>query len=142
MLWAFRSEGVHPAWIDTNTLPIVAFTVFLEFAEGDLYKIEPCEIELPERYPALGLELRATTREAFQYRYQGGELVDAVSVEEALAVLPFVIEILEESDPMGEDVSTQYCLVGNDAQSIVIRHIKPPMTLGLEVKCSAGAPNN
>jgi len=130
---------VHPAWIDTNTLPIVAFDAFLEFADGDLVRISPCEVDLsPERYPALGLAVQPCNRDSLKFLPGQGQTVEAVELEETMPFMPFVITGIDESDPLGEDTINQYSLSGGSDRVITFRHIMPPMTLGIAVGLSVG----
>ena len=142
-IWIFRSEGVHPAWVDDLTLPIVGFDAFLEFADGDLIQISPCEVDLgPDRYPGLGLALQPCTSKALQFISPGGHTVEAVPLVEAVPFTPFSIVGIEESDPLGEDTVNQYSLATNNGRRVIFRHMFPPMTLGMHVEVIGGTPNN
>jgi hypothetical protein len=142
-IWLFRSEGVHPAWVDDFTLPIVGFDAFLEFVDGDLVQISPCEVDLgPDKYPGLGLALQPCTSEALHFISSGGHIVQAVPLAEASPFLPFSIVRIEQSDPLGEDTVSQYSLVTHNGWLVTFRHMFPPMTLGMQVEVMGGTPNN
>ena len=142
-IWLFRSEGVHPAWVDDLTLPIVGFDAFLELDNGDLIQISPCEMNLgPDRYPGLGLALQPCTSDALHFVSPGGHTVEAVPLAEAAPFLPFSIVGIEESDPLGEDTVSQYSLATSNGRLVTFRHIFPPMTLGMRVEAIGGTPNN
>lgn len=142
-IWLFRSEGVHPAWVDDLTLPIVCFDAFLEFADGDLIQISPCEMGRgPDRYPGLGLALQPCTSEALHFISPGGHSVEAVPLAEAAPFLPFSIAGVEESDPLGEGTVSQYSLVTSNDRQVTFRHMFPPMTLGMHVEVAGVTPNN
>ena len=142
-IWLFRSEGVHPAWVDELTLPIVGFDAFLELADGDLIKISPCEMDLgPDRYPGLGLILEPCTTKELQFTSPGGHTTEAVPLAEAASFLPFFIVGIEESDPLGEDTVSQISLETSNGWLVTLRHIFPPMTLGMHVEGTGGTPNN
>jgi len=133
-LWLFRSEGVHPAWVDDLTLPIVGFDAFLEFVDGTFIQISPCEVTLgPDKYPSLGLSLQICTSAALRFTSNGGHLVEAVPLIEAAPFLPFSIVRIDECDPIGDGAVSQYSLVTNNGRCITFRHIFPPMTLGMSV---------
>ena len=140
-IWIFRSDGVHPAWVGELTLPIVGFDAFLEFADGDLVQISPCEVDLgPDRYPGLGLALQPCTIEALHFISPGGHAVEAVPLAEAASFLPFSIAGIEESDPLGEDTVSQYSLATGNGWQVTLRHMFPPMTLGMHVEIMGGTP--
>jgi hypothetical protein len=142
-IWLFRSEGVHPAWVDDLTLPIVGFDAFLEFADGDLIKISPCEVDMgPDGYPSLGLDLQPWTSEALHFLSPSGHAIEAVPLEEAALFTPFSIVGVEESDPLGQDTVSQYSLATSNGRRIAFRHIFPPMTLGMCIDVMGGTPNN
>ena len=142
-IWLFRSDGVHPAWVGELTLPIVGFDAVLEFADGDLIRITPCEVDWgPDRYPGLGLALQPCTTEALHFISPSGHIVEAVPLAEAAPFLPFSIAGIKESDPLGEDTVSQYSLVTGNGWQVTFRHMFPPMTLGMHVEIMGGTPNN
>jgi hypothetical protein len=128
----FRSDGVHPAWVDANTLPIVASDAFLEFADGELVRISPCEVDLPDRYPALGLELQCCGCESMRIVAAGGDTFEAIPLEEAIGLMPFFVAGIETSNPLGDEVVSQVALADGNRR-LVFRHIMPPMSLGIRV---------
>jgi hypothetical protein len=137
--WVFRSEGVHPAWIDSNTLPIAAFGSVLEFTDGSFATIGPCEVPLPDQYPALGLSLEFGSSDSLNFVGYGGGVVHATRLEEAEALVPFLIDAIDTSDPLGEDSTSQYLFRDGSGASILFRHMMPPMTLGILVHVSSAA---
>ena len=142
-IWLFRSAGVHPAWVGELTLPIVGFDAFLELTDGELIQISPCEVNLgPDRYPGLGLALQPCAAEALQFVAPSGRSVEAVPLAEVTPFLPFSIAEIEESDPLGEDTVSQYSLATDNGWRVILRHIFPPMTLGMHVEILDGTPNN
>ena len=60
-----------------------------------------------------------------------GKSIEAVSVKESEAILPGMVTKVTESDPLGEDVTTQYTLEIDESSEIWIRHTMPPMMIGL-----------
>jgi hypothetical protein len=133
-VWLFPAAPVHPAWVDEFTTPINTWEAFLEFSDGELASLSPCEVNLSEdRYPSLGLAIEVTTPAAMTMTYSGGRVVGAVPLEEAAEFLPAPITFVEPSDPLGEDTATQYT-IGGSGWLIIFRHIFPPMTLGICVE--------
>lgn len=133
-IWIFRTSLLHPAWIDANTLPIVAVHAFLEFGDGTIAKVSPCEINLsPDKYPSLGLELHVVERAALQFSH-GDRIIRAVPLSEAASFLPFVVAGVECSDPLEEGAVSQYLLRASGGQIVILRHIMPPITLGISVE--------
>ena len=61
----------------------------------------------------------------------------AVAYEKAECFLPQRILRVVESDPVGENVTTQFAVVLQDGMEIILRHILPPITLGLDVNAAA-----
>ena len=130
----FPAAPVHPAWVDEFTTPINTCEAFLEFSDGELASLSPCEVNLSEdRYPSLGLAIEATTPAAMKMTYSEGQMISAVPLEEATDFLPAPITFIEASDPLGEDTTTQYA-IGGSGWRIIFRHIFPPMTLGICVE--------
>lgn len=133
-IWVFRASGVHSAWVDDLTLPIVAYAAFLEFSDGELVRINPSELKMwPDRYSGLNLELESSSPSALRLSYSKDQCIDAVPLEEVLPFLPFSILRIDESDPVGDGLVSQYALTTSNGQRIVFRHIMPPTTLGIEV---------
>jgi hypothetical protein len=129
---------VHPAWVDANALPIAASGAVLEFTDGTFAVIEPCEVPLPDSYPALGLNLESGSADSLIYCGHHGNLVHATRLEEADRHLPLLIEAVESSDPFEQDATTQY-LIRGFGPSLLFRHMMPPMTLGIRVEGSPAA---
>lgn len=130
----FRASGVHPAWVDDLTLPIVAYAAFLEFSDGELVRINPSEFNMwPNRYSGLNLELESSSPSALRFSYSKDQCIDAVPLEEVRPFLPFSILRIDESDPVGDGLVSQYALTTSNGQRIVFRHIMPPTMLGIEV---------
>jgi hypothetical protein len=134
-IWVFRSEGVHPAWVDRHTLPIVAFESFLEFCDGALVRVSPCEVDMgPDSYPALGLELLPCTVEALHFLSHSGRRIDATELEEAGPFAPFAVAGFHASDPLEQGVTTQFSLDTDGGHRVTFRHIFPPLTLGIQIE--------
>ena len=141
-IWLFRAPGVHPAWVDEFTLPIVGYDAFLELADGELLRITACEIDLgTERYPGLGLSLERCNANDLKFVARSGDVVNAVQLTETASFLPSPITGVEESDPLGQDTISELRVTTYNGLRIVFRHIFPPLTLGIEVQNMAETPN-
>jgi hypothetical protein len=57
-------------------------------------------------------------------------------------ILPFEIVSAEESDPLVDRGAIEFRFGGRNGDLLILRHIMPPMTLGIEVRRSAHAPNS
>jgi len=132
---------IHPAWVNEDTLPINTWSVFLFFAGNEIIQIEACEINIPDQFPALGLSINEFTNTSTTYKGMSGKSVEAVSVKESEAILPGKVTRVTESDPLGEDVTTQYTFEIAEPSEIWIRHIMPPMTIGLLISDELGRDN-
>jgi hypothetical protein len=121
----FQRGDVHPAWRDALTPNICARRAFLEFGDGGLLSVSPCEVEVAEEpYPALGLCLQTNIDANVDH-------VEAAPLEEAAPVLPLTVRKIVESDPMGEGAVSQLTIEGQRSHAITFRHVFPPTTLGV-----------
>ena len=114
-------EKVHPAWQDeTNEGFLICYDINLVFADQEFYSVKPCEVDIIDRYPGLGLML---------------EEVDNLesSIPSVVSGLPLRISEIIQSDHLGEDVINQYVFVLENGTNLVIRHVFPPMSLGINV---------
>ena len=128
-------QEVHPAWKNELTPAICTYMAFFELADGEFVCIEPCEVNLEgERYPILGLLLERCESSSMALRQRSGQVVDVVALPEAELVLPFKVCRVVESDPLGEGAASQFRIEGEASRAIVLRHIMPPITLGIVVE--------
>jgi hypothetical protein len=114
-------DKVHPAWRDeTNKGFLICYDINLVFQGQESYSIKPCEVDITDRFPGLGLLL---------------EKVDTLesSIPFNITDLPLRISEIAQSDHLSEDVINQYVFVLENGSSLVIRHVFPPMTLGINV---------
>ncbi len=112
-------DKVHPAWQDdTNEGFLICYDVNLIFDDQSIFLVRPCEVEAKDRYPALGLSLRE---------------IEAVNLPVLFKVpcLPMRVEEVVQTDCLGEDVINQYVIAMENGSKIVIRHVFPPMTMGI-----------
>jgi hypothetical protein len=139
---AFPGALVHPAWIDELTTPIVTSAAFIQFSDGQLVRVDPCEVESRTGgYPDLGLSITAVGADALRLDRGGTKSQFAQPVEASAPLLPFEILSAEESDPLVERGAIEFRLSARNGDLLILRHIMPPMTLGIEVRRSVHAPN-
>ena len=139
---AFPGALAHPAWKDELTTPIVTSAAFIQFNDGLLVRVEPCEVESRTGgYPDLGLSIASVKADAFRLDLGNKKSLFAHPVEAVAPLLPFRILSAEESDPMVDRGAVEFRLGGGNNDLLIIRHIMPPMTLGIEVRLGAHAPN-
>jgi hypothetical protein len=129
---AYPRFEVHPAWVTEATTPVVTTDAFLVFEGGMIARVGPCEVSLDaNRYPSLGLEVQACSQEALAFTTPAGKAIMPTRVEELIQFLPLRIQSVVESDPLREGAVSEICVLGQAGRAIILRHIMPPMTLGL-----------
>lgn len=115
-------DEVHPAWKDdTNKDFLICYELFLSFQGNSFFIVKPCEVNLPERYPSLGLSITESEPTKMESTLSGLNL-------------PSKVVHIEQTDFLGEDVINQYKLTLQNNQSITIRHVFPPMSMGVKVE--------
>jgi len=115
-------EKVHHAWRDeSNEGFLICYDINLEFEDNNNYSIKPCDVNVIGRYPALSLCLEET---------QNVEVLMVFDIKE----LPMCIRYITQSVHLGEEVVNQYTLVLDNGERIVIRHVYPPMSMGIKVE--------
>ena len=127
------SVGTHSAWVDNATPQIATYAANLELeGDGRCVQVRPCEVSLPGKYPALGIELRDWPESPGIQRWDGGEF--AVPTPEALQqLLPATIQDVRLWDSMGEGPVSAVDLVLSSGATLTLRHVFPPMMLGVDV---------
>jgi hypothetical protein len=139
---AFVCPPVDPAWVDELTTSIVTSAAFLQLVDGILVRVEPCEVESrPGGYPDLGLSLEICEASALRMSTDAGKPRLALPVDAAAPLLPFTIVRADESDPLKERGAIEFRLIGARGEQLVLRHILPPITLGIAVRAASHAPN-
>ncbi|WP_130410881.1 hypothetical protein [Fluviicoccus keumensis] len=134
-IFTYPLKKPGPAWQNELTTSLCTDMVFLELSDGVLVGVEPCEVSIDgERYPALGLALELCERNATRLPQSDGQVIDIVSLNEAAPILPLKVIGISESDPMGEGAISQIRIEGVALSGITIRHIMPPITLGIIVE--------
>lgn len=115
-------QKVHPAWQDdTNEGFLICYDLNLEFEDKTVLSVQPCEVEISGRYPSLGLVLEDVEAASFPERFE-------------VSCLPMRVEKVIQTDYLGEDANNQFDLVLEDGSKIVIRHVFPPMTMGIKLE--------
>jgi len=115
---------VHPAWVDeTNDGFLICYEIQLVFDDGTIYFVQPSEQNIEGRYPALGLKL---------------SLVDSITLENVfpIATTPAIVTSVTSTDNLGEDVVNQWVFNFGNSMHLMIRHVYPPMSLGIKVAVS------
>jgi hypothetical protein len=125
--------GTHPAWVDRFTPQIATYAANLELA-GDTrcVQVRPCEVPVPEKYPALGIELCDWPELPEVQRWDGREYAVATP-KELERLFPAKIEDIRLWDSMGEGMPSAVDLVLSSGTTLTLRHVFPPMMLGLDV---------
>ena len=117
-------DEVHPAWKDdTNEGFFICYSIELVFDDESTFTIQPCEVELQDRFPALGLEVSEEKSQEQSYLLK-------------MVGLPSKILEIKQADYLGEGVENQVELILNNDKKVVIRHVFPPMTLGIKIEAS------
>jgi hypothetical protein len=115
---------VHPAWVDeSNEGFLICYEIQLVFDDGTIYLIRPCEKNLEGRYPALGLCV---------------EQVDSTTLDNVFSVAerPVIVTEVLSTDHLGEEVINQWLFILENNMHLIIRHVYPPMSLGIKVAVS------
>jgi hypothetical protein len=139
---AFPGALAHPAWIDELTTPIVTSAAFIQLSDGQLLRVDPCEVESRTGgYPELGLSITAVGADAFRMDFGNKKSLFAQPVGVVAPLLPFEILSAQESDPLVERGAIEFRLGARNSDLLILRHIMPPMTLVIEVRRGVHAPN-
>ncbi|MFO1493275.1 MAG: hypothetical protein U1F26_01270 [Lysobacterales bacterium] len=119
--------------MDENTLPIAAWSVFIDVQNEGLFKVSATEVDFgPSRFRGLGLSFEACSESDLEMKGVQAQW-KAEPLVEAEDLLPLEVRFVEETDPMGEDTVSQYLIVGTQGQQLILRHIMPPTTLGISI---------
>ena len=115
-------EKAHAAWQDdTNEGFLICYEINLVFDDQTIFLVRPCEVEIPGRYPGMALTL---------------EKIESVNCQSSFKVycVPMKIEALVQADYLGEEAVNEIILALEDRSRIIIRHVFPPMTMGLKLE--------
>lgn len=131
-IWLLRTP-VHPAWKDATTPEICSGFVNLAISNASAVQILPCEVDASDQYPSLGIELLAIDHVPHLHRWVNGVTVSAEILTEMISSLPATITHIRMWDSMGEGPVSAVDFVLSTGVTLTIRHIFPPMTLGIDL---------
>lgn len=127
------SVGTHPAWVDSSTPQIATYAANLELAgETHCVQVRPCEVSIPSEYPALGIELCDWPEPPGIQSWDGREYAVATP-KEIQQLLPATIQDVRLWDSIGEGPVSALDLVLSTGATLTLRHVFPPMMLGVDV---------
>jgi hypothetical protein len=125
---------VDLAWTDDNTSPIATYMVQLQFSVLSIHKITPCEMPTNGRFPALGLEFKLS-----QGPGESLELLEPLIPFDVLdRHLPARVFSTVIWDDFGEGLNSAIQIYLEDRCFLIIKHMLPPMTLGIEISLCVG----
>ena len=131
-VWVAPLE-VHPAWRDSSTPALASGFANLDLAEMQTVTVQPCEVEyVQNKYPSLGIELLSVDRSPTVHYWSSGGGVKAALCPEIQQFLPSYVVSTSMWDSLGEGPTSAIRLVLLNGRTLVLRHIYPPMTLGIE----------
>jgi hypothetical protein len=132
-VWLSRFQ-VHPAWVDASSPNIATCIVNLEFTNLPATQVSPCEVPVLNRFPALGIELGDWSGSPEIQRWPDGSEFALHQLAEAASYLPASISSVRLWDSLGEGPVSAVDLVLSTGLMLTIRHIYPPMTLGIDFR--------
>lgn len=115
-------EKVHAAWQDdTNEGFLICYEINLVFDDQSIFSIQPCEMDISDRYSELGLSLKKI------------ETVNCQSLFN-ISYLPMQVGKVVRTDYLGEGSVNEIILILANKNRIIIRHVFPPMTIGIKLE--------
>ncbi len=115
-------EKVHAAWQDdTNEGFLICYDINLLFDDQTIFLVKPCEIGIAGRYPGMALSL---------------EKIESVNCQSPFnaSCLPMKVDEVIQTDYLGEGAVNEIILVLVNKCRIIIRHVFPPMTMGVKLE--------
>lgn len=131
------SVGTHPAWVDSSSPQIATYAANLELADSTCVQVCPCEVPIAGKYPALGIELRDWSGSPGVQRWGEGEEYSVAMPKELDRFFPAMINDLRLWDSMGDGTLSALDLVLSTGPTLTLRHVFPPMMLGLDIRVAA-----
>jgi hypothetical protein len=109
------------------------FIINLTFTAAHPIQIRPCEVEVADAYPALGISLQELVGplEILEFGTEGE--VRMVQNDEIRRHLPAAVTEVKMWDSLGEGPDSAVRFVLETGLILIVRHQYPPMTQGLEV---------
>jgi hypothetical protein len=132
-VWLHATQ-VHDAWKDATSPAVATYYVNLEFADSTAAQIAPREVEVVGRYPSLGIELRQWSHSCQVQRSPDGKEFPVSLYADVVGFLPALITGVVLRDSLGEGPASAVDLELNSGLTLTIRHIYPPMMLGIETR--------
>jgi hypothetical protein len=112
----------HPAWIDSRHPQFWCGPVALVLG-SDAIQVVPREVPINGQYPSLGIQISPLS-----------EASSSADLEGAAAFLPARISDVRLWDSLGEGPVSAVDLVLDSGVTFTIRHVYPPMTLGIDIR--------
>jgi hypothetical protein len=134
------NTGTHPAWVDSSTPQIATYAANLELAESVSVQVRPCEVSIPNQYPALGIEMIDWSESPGIQRWPGAPEFAVSTPAEVAPFLPATISDIRLWDSMGEGPVSALDLLLSTGPTLTLRHVFPPMMLGLDIHPEGRAP--
>lgn len=136
------NTGTHPAWVDCSTPQIATYAANLELAESVSVQVRPCEVPIPNQhqYPALGIEMIDWSEPPGIQRWPGAPEFAVSTPAEVAPFLPATISDIRLWDSMGEGPVSALDLLLSTGPTLTLRHVFPPMMLGLDIHPEGRAP--
>src|SRR5512139_1106803 len=100
-VWLYPTQ-VHEAWADASSPSIATYFVNLELADSPVAQVLPCEVQVPDHYPSLGIELREWRDSPEIQRGPDGTEFSVSRLPEVAPFLPASITELRLWDSLGE----------------------------------------
>lgn len=134
------NTGTHPTWVDSSTPQIATYAANLELAQSVSVQVRPCEVPIPNRYPALGIEMTDWYEPPGIQRWPGSPEFAVSTPAEVAPSLPATILDIRLWDSMGEGPVSALDLLLSTGPTVTLRHVFPPMMLGLDIHPEGRAP--
>lgn len=128
-VWISSRVQVHPAWVDEITAAICTHVVSFCFSGGRSIQVVPCEVPKHNAYPALGINVQELPPPSVAAEVsQTLELLDEIQ-----ECLPARVAGVRVWDVLGEGPDSAIEVVLETGVTLVVRHMYPPMSLGVDV---------
>jgi hypothetical protein len=128
-VWMSPRAQVHPAWVDETTAAICTHVVCFSFSAASSVQVVPCEVPIHNAYPALGIDVqelppRSVLPEVLQTLER---------LTEIQKCLPAMVAGVRVWDALGEGPDSAIEIALETGETLIVRHMYPPMSLGVEV---------
>jgi hypothetical protein len=128
-VWMSPRVQVHPAWVDETTAAICTHVVSFSFSGASSVQVVPCEVPIHNAYPALGIDVQelpppSVVPEGLQALERLDEIQDC---------LPASVAGVRVWDALGEGPDSAIEVALETGVTLIVRHMYPPMSLGVDV---------